>query len=288
MKNIGMKFSLWTNNGALNSKPVFTAFATSLLYHGHSVVYNDMDGDIHVIWSVLWYGRMAPNKAVWDEAQRQGKPVVVLEVGGIKRGTTWKVGLNGINRAANFGPIGNDESRVRKLGLTLKPWKYNNEYGDIIIACQHAHSHQWRNQKSVQTWVYDSIDLLRQHTNRKIIVRPHPRSPIPGIQHEFKNVILQVPSQIPQTYDDFDFDPSDAYAVINWSSNPATQAVIQGIPVFVGPDSLAYDVGCTNLASINGPVMPDRTQWLNDIAYTEWTLEEIEQGIPLKRLTSSL
>jgi hypothetical protein len=247
-----------------------------------------MAGDIHVIWSVLWYGRMAPNKAVWDEAQRQGKPVIVLEVGGIKRGTTWKVGLNGINREANFGPMGNDDSRVRKLGLRLKPWKYNNEYGDIIIACQHAHSHQWRNQKSVQTWVFDSIDLLRQHTNRKIIVRPHPRSPIPGIQHEFKNVILQVPSQIPQTYDDFDFDPSDAYAVINWSSNPATQAVIQGIPVFVGPDSLAYDVGCTNLASINGPVMPDRTQWLNDIAYTEWTLEEIEQGIPLKRLTSSL
>ena len=211
---------------------------------------------------------MAPNKAVWDEAQRQGKPVIVLEVGGIKRGTTWKVGLNGINKEANFGPMGNDDSRVRKLGLTLKPWKYNNEYGDIIIACQHAHSHQWRNQKSVQTWVFDSIDLLRQHTNRKIIVRPHPRSPIPGIQHEFKNVILQVPSQIPQTYDDFDFDPSDAYAVINWSSNPATQAVIQGIPVFVGPDSLAYDVGCTNLASINGPVMPDRTQWLNDIAYT--------------------
>ena len=64
--------------------------------------------------------------------------------------------------------------------------------------------------------------------------------------------------------------------------------MIQGIPVFVGPDSLAFDVGCTNLASINGPVMPDRTQWLNDIAYTEWTLEEIEQGIPLKRLTSSL
>ena len=34
---------------------------------------------------------MAPNKNVWDEAQRQGKPVIVLEVGGLKRGTTWKV-----------------------------------------------------------------------------------------------------------------------------------------------------------------------------------------------------
>ena len=117
MKSIGMKFSLWTDNGALNSKPIFTAFATSLHNNGHSVLYNDMAGDIHVIWSVLWYGRMAPNKTVWDEAQRQGKPVIVLEVGGIKRGTTWKVGLNGINREANFGPMGNDDSRVSKLGI---------------------------------------------------------------------------------------------------------------------------------------------------------------------------
>ena len=34
--------------------------------------------------------------------------------------------------------------------------------------------------------------------------------------------------------------------------------------------------------------MPDRTQWLNDIAYTEWTLDEIEQGIPFNRLTKYL
>lgn len=288
MKSIGMKFSLWTDNGALNSKPIFSAFATSLHNNGHSVLYNDMAGDIHVIWSVLWYGRMAPNKMVWDEAQQQGKPVIVLEVGGIQRGTTWKVGINGINREAYFGPKGNDDTRVKKLGLKLKPWKYNNEQGEIIIACQHNKSHQWRYQKSVQTWLYESIELIRQYTNRKIIVRPHPRDPIPGIQHEFKNVILQVPSHIPNTYDDFDFDVSDAYAVVNWSSNPATQAVMQGVPVYVGPDSLAFDVGCTNLASINAPVMPDRTQWLNDIAYTEWTIEEISQGIPLNLLTSKL
>ena len=286
MKRTGMKFSLWTNNGAINSKPVFSAFATSLHNNGHDVLYNDMAGDIHVIWSVLWYGRMAPNKIVWDEAKRQGKRVIVLEVGGIQRGATWKVGLDGINREAIFGSTGNGSDRAEKLGLKLKPWKYNNEQGDIIIACQHAKSHQWRNQKSVQTWVFESIELLRQHTNRKIIVRSHPRDPIPGIQHEFKNVRLQVPSHVPNTYDDFDFDPSDAYGVVNWASNPATQAVMQGVPVFVGPDSLAFDVGCTNLASINAPVMPDRTQWLNDIAYTEWTLDEIEQGIPLNRLTS--
>jgi hypothetical protein len=41
--------------------------------------------DVAVIWSVLWQGRMAGNKKVWDDFRSQGKPVVVLEVGGLLR-----------------------------------------------------------------------------------------------------------------------------------------------------------------------------------------------------------
>ena len=49
-----MKFSVWTDNGALNSKSVFSAFVTSLHNNGHDVLYNDMAGDIHVIWT-RWF-----------------------------------------------------------------------------------------------------------------------------------------------------------------------------------------------------------------------------------------
>jgi hypothetical protein len=59
-----MKFSLWTDYGALNSKPVFDAFANSLNDSGHTVVYNDSSADVDCIWSVLFYGRMARNKAI--------------------------------------------------------------------------------------------------------------------------------------------------------------------------------------------------------------------------------
>jgi len=34
--------------------------------------------------------------------------------------------------------------------------------------------------------------------------------------------------------------------------------------------------------------MPDRQQWLNDYAHTEYTLEEIAQGIPLNYLTNMM
>ena len=136
--------------------------------------------------------------------------------------------------------------------------------------------------------MFDAIDQIRKYTDREVIVRPHPRCRVDGMQYEFKNVRIQQPVKYPDSYDDYDFIVEDAYAIVNWSSNPATQAVIGGVPVFTGPSSLAYEVGNPDYSTIENPLKPDRTQWLNDIAYTEWTVEEISKGLPLIRLTSSL
>ena len=277
-----MKFSLWTQYGALNSKPVFDAFANSLNNNGHDVAYNDLSADVNVIWSVLFNGRMAGNKAVWE----QQKPTIVLEVGGINRGTTWKVGLNGINRDAYFGPSGNSSDRVRLLGLQVKPWKYDGEY--ILIAGQHDKSLQWKDMPSMSTWVHDTITFIRAQTDRPIIFRPHPRCPLPAIEHDFKGVKRQDPKQIKDTYDDFDMQFNNIWATVSWSSNPGIHSIINGVPAFTGPSSLAFDVAEQNLRNIENPLYGDRTQWLNDYAHTEYTIGEISQGIPLKHLTSKL
>jgi hypothetical protein len=277
-----MKFSLWTQYGALNSKPVFDAFANSLNNNGHDVAYNDLSADVNVIWSVLFNGRMAGNKAVWE----QQKPTIVLEVGGIKRGTTWKVGLNGINRDAYFGPSGNSSDRVRLLGLQVKPWKYDGEH--ILIAGQHDKSLQWKDMPAMATWVHDTITFIRAQTDRPIIFRPHPRCPLPAIEHDFKHVKRQEPLQIKGSYDDFDMQFNNIWATVSWSSNPAIHSIINGVPAFTGPSSLAFDVAEQNLRNIENPLYGDRTQWLNDYAHTEYTIEEISKGIPLKNLTSKL
>ena len=277
-----MKFSLWTQYGALNSKPIFDAFANSLNSNGHVVVYNDSSADINVIWSVLFNGRMAGNKAVWE----QQKPTIVLEVGGIKRGTTWKVGLNGINRDAYFGPSSNDNTRANELGLKLSPWNYNGEY--ILIAGQHDKSLQWKDMPSMSNWVYDTITFIRAQTKRPIIFRPHPRCPLTHIEKEFKNVYRQEPSKLPGTYDDFDMKFKNIWATVSWSSNPGIHSVINGVPAFTGPSSLAFDVAEQNLRNIETPLYCDRTQWLNDYAHTEYTIQEISQGIPHKHLTSKI
>ena len=283
-----MKFSLWRQYGALNSRTVFDAFASSLLDAGHVVSNNDISSDVDVIWSVLWNGRMAGNERIWKDNKLKQKPTIVLEVGGINRGTTWKVGLNGINRDAYFGEQDNDRTRADGLGLVCKPWRSN---GDFILICgQHDKSLQWQNMPPMSNWFLNIYDEIRKYTERPIVFRPHPRCRLDHIERGLKNVYRQEPNHIANTYDDFDMGFDNVWATISYSSNPGTHSCINGVPAFVSTHSLAYNISndIDFLHDIENPYMPDRRQWLNDYAHTEYTLSEISAGLPLKHLTSKL
>jgi len=283
-----MKFSLWTQYGAQNSPPVFNAFREGAEHLGHQCSDNDTTADIDVIWSILFHGRMSNNKAIWEAARSNGRPVIVLEVGGIKRGTTWKVGLNGINRDAYFGVDNNDDSRKHLLGLLEKPWRTSGEY--ILICGQHDKSLQWKNMPRMSNWFLNTYDEIRKYTDRPIIFRPHPRCRLEHIERGLKHVYRQEPVKIGGTYDDFDMGFDNVHCTISHSSNPGIHSIIEGVPAFVSTHSLAYPVGndIDFLHNIEQPLMPDRTQWLNDYAHTEYTVEEIATGLPLKQLESKL
>jgi len=83
-----MKFSLFPNSTSLNGKREMLAYENALKNAGEQVVHNDMDADVAVIWSVLFQGRMAQNEQVWNHFRKNNKPVIVLEVGGVKRKIT--------------------------------------------------------------------------------------------------------------------------------------------------------------------------------------------------------
>ena len=282
-----MKFNLHERFGALNSKPVFNAFHTGANALGHDVVVNGDDG-IDVIWSVLWNGRMGGNRAIWERNISQSKPTIVLEVGGISRGSTWKVGLNGINRDGFFSDDGNDSRRRDLLGIDLKPWCTDGEH--ILIAGQHDKSLQWQGMPTMSNWVIETIDTIRKYTDRSIIFRPHPRCQLPFIEQEFTNVKRQDPRHVNGTYDDFDMGFDNIWATVSYSSNPGIHSILEGVPAFVSTHSLAYDAAndIDFLHDIENPVRPDREQWANDYAWTEFTIQEISQGIPIKHLTSKL
>jgi hypothetical protein len=231
-----MRFRLYREYGALNSRPVFDAFEKGLKSLGHESV--NTGEDVAVIWSVLWAGRMAANQRIYRECRAAGKPVIIIEVGNLFRGITWRICLENINGQGEFANDQEiDQNRPEKLGISLEAYK-DTRSPEILIATQHRASLQWEGQPNMQTWAEQTIKLLRQYTDRKIVVRPHPRSPI---SVSLPNVVMELPKLVPGSYDDFDIN-YHYHCVINHNSGPAVQAAINGTPIICDYSSLAFPV----------------------------------------------
>jgi len=270
-----MNFRLYRENGALNSRPVFDAFEQGLRSLGHTI---SNDG-IPVIWSVLWNGRMAQNQKIYENSSKIRKPVVIIEVGNLRRNETWRISLGHINRLGQFANENDlDLDRPKKLGVFLKE-KVENRRSEILIATQHQKSLQWQGMPPMDQWVKETVEKIKMYTDRKTVVRTHPRSPLrlnlPGVE-------VEIPKQIPGTYDDFDID-YNFHCVVNHNSGPALQAAINGVPCICDSTSLAYPVS-SKFEEIEEISLPDREDWFLKLCHTEWTVDEIAQGIPLKRL----
>lgn len=274
-----MKWSIFDNFSAKNGEPVFTALKKGLDAAGIKHVSHDMMADVAVIWSVLWAGRMHHNQQVWNHFRQSGRPVVVVEVGMLQRGQTWKLGVNGTGSYAYYGD-GLDLQRAEKIALPLKPWRQTGSR--IIVCAQRTQGLQWATQPPMEQWLANLRDQVRLYTQRPLVLRTHPRQkigPITGYE-------IERPQHLPGTYDDFDFVKTlnDAWAVINHNSGPGSQAVIAGIPAFVDASSLAAPVANLSIADIENPRMPDRGDWFLRLCHTEWTIPEIESGWPIQRL----
>lgn len=273
-----MLVSLFDQYGALNSPPVFAAIQQGLAASGIKHCRMNLDADVAVIWSVLWAGRMRPNLSVWQHFKSQNKTVIVAEVGMIQRGHTWKLGLNGtgLNSTVALPMLAN---RARDLGIKIKPWANSGQ--NVVIACQRHDSDQWAGQVDTAQWLRHTMANVRSHSSRPIVVRQHPRQNLSSV-----DAPVQKPKPLAHTYDSFDFDQAlqNAWCVINWNSGPGSQAILSGVPAFVGPNSLAAPVGNLDWTQIENPIRPDRSQWVEMLAHTEWTLAELATGYPMRRL----
>lgn len=276
-----MRFRLYREHGALNSVPVFNAFEQGVKSLGHEIV--TAGEDVSVIWSVLWSGTMSPNREIYNKCRAEGKSIIILEVGSLKRGTTWRVSIDHINRLGTFGNSENlDNARPEKLGVQLQPLMENRR-GDILIATQHNLSLQWEGMPLLKKWTEDKIAEIRQFTKRRIVVRAHPRAPFPL---RVPDVVVERPQRIPGTYDNYNIFYG-YHCVINHNSGPAVQAAINGVPVVCDSSSLAYPVSDV-LSNIENIQLPGRTDWFLKLCHTEWTVPEIAQGLPLSRLLDKI
>lgn len=197
-----------------------------------------------------------------------GKPVVYLDAGYWVRSTHYKVSVNARHPTAYFKRARPPDRRVR-FGVDVKPNKYNGEH--ILVAAMSPKS-AWA--EKVGTWgVYEHelMKVLQELTDRPIILRikgtvPPPRMFIPpNVTLSFMGQPLHEVMQA-------------AWAVVTHHSNVAVDGLVSGVPAFAY-EGVAAPVGTFDLGKIETPVYcEDRAQWANDVAYCQWSIQEMKSG----------
>lgn len=267
---------------ALNGGPPMNAMLHALRTAGIETQEHSRDSDAVLIWSALWSGRMAANQAVYRHYRAQGKPVIIIDIGALHRGQTWKVAVNNINAHGSYGHLENlDWDRPKKMNLKLRIPV--NPKSHIVIAAQHTQSEQLAG-TDLDKWIHGQIQLIKHNTDRPIHIRPHPRCSLKTTG--FSGVKIESPSRVSNTYDTFDL-ALDCHAIVNYNSGPGIQAAIAGVRPMVDASSLAHPVG-VGIADIEKPYVADRHLWLTQISHTEYTVPELEQGLWLRRIESAL
>jgi len=163
-----------------------------------------------------------------------------------------------------------------RLNIKLKPWKSLGT--NILICCQRDGGWSMSGLDLIK-WITKTIHQVRQHSQRKIIVRFHPGD---------KNILIhkknlknyKFPNVKISCNEDILTDFLNAYCVITFNSSPAVAAAIEGIPVIVlDPNrSQAAIVSQHYISEIENLKEFDRELWIQQMAQMHWTLDELKDG----------
>ena len=197
-----------------------------------------------------------------------GGDVIVLETGYIKRGDGpddyYAAGFNGLNGRAYFNNENMPTDRADELGVVLQPIRYG---GKKILLCGQVPQDASVDHIDIMRWLHAARDEIKKRTDREILFKPHPKAPIgpiAGCGYTTRPLIEAI---------------QDCSSVVTFNSNSAVEAVIEGVPVFAfDRGSMAWDVANTSWDDIIYPLHGDRRQWLNDLAYAQWTPTEMREG----------
>jgi len=281
-----MRIAVFPKTCAIAGRPVMAAFIKSLQGEDYVICENHErpEADVVVMWS--WLLGMYGRDAIYNHYKNTNAKFLILEVGALKRNQSWKLAIGGINRDADFANQNVDDKRLSLFNLHTHPWKKTGTH--IVVCGQNERSIAW-DQGATSDWFTSIFRWIRKHTDMPIWFRPHPRFRSNIKETKTNNVHISSPKKIGDV-DEVDFNNvlKNAYAVINYNSNPAIESVLAGVPVYVAKSSLCWPVGKEIGTDLKIPAKPDRTQWLEQISYTEWFTEEIEKGVPWRRLKQNL
>ena len=175
------------------------------------------------------------------------------------------LGCNGLNGRADFRNQDSIGDRWEKHGVEVKPWKHD---GDYILICGQIQGDAAVQGLDLKSEYRIIAEYLADVTSRPLLFRPHPMSG--G---------ASTPKGIDVSTGLLADDLAGARTVVTLNSNSGVDAVLNGVQtITLNNGAMCREVSGHNLNAVEDNNKFDRTQWLDNLAYCQWTHDEIESG----------
>lgn len=265
--------------GHLRSRAVCTAMAEGIRKAGDKVTihaahnYRQPEGDVAV-----FYGLAGKLSSVFADYPRAGRKACYVDLGywGRKDGGRFagyhKLAVNARHPTAYFQAQAHDASRAAVFGLKPEPWKRD---GGHILLVGMGPKGSWAEGYKALGWETQALAALRKVTDRPIVYRPKPNWPNPP---PLAGAIMAPKDQ------SLEEALVGCHAVVTHHSNAAIEALALGVPAFV-VEGAALPMSLTDLTRIETPAYPEgRGQWLSDLAWAQWSIAEMGEGLAWRYL----
>lgn len=202
--------------------------------------------------------------------------LIVLEEAFLDRGRFYSAGIGGINGAADHAAQEPILGRFEDLGFKLAPWKEGPVRKALLIG-----QVPW--DCTVQDtdhplWCRTTLQMLERH-GLQVRFRPHPKAK--GFDYSV------AASRTKET--SLEEDLAWADVCVTFNSNTGVDAAVAGVPVIAcNLGSMAWDVAGHFVRDAILPPRPFRGAWADRIASSQWTYDEMRDGLPWRRLKARM
>jgi hypothetical protein len=225
----------------------------------------------------VFYGLALGLARIKADYERTGRTAVYCDLGYWTRRISTrhdgyhKLAVNDRHPTSYLMRVPHTPERFLRHRVPIRPWREEGRH--ILVAGMSAKA-AIAEQLRPNQWEQQTIARLRQLTKRPIIYRPKPN--------------WQGASKIDGSIFSRDMPLEEAlrdcHAVVTHHSNVGVDALLAGVPIF-SEKGAASLLGANALASIEKPLMPDgREQWAANLAYTQWSVAEMRQGLAYRYL----
>ena len=220
---------------------------------------------------VVFMGFLRGGNLVYNWAELHGVDFYYIDrpYWGESRKTPYWMRCTKNQHVKSFNDNRPDDRFKKSYKEPIKPFHKNGKY-ILIVPPSHSIAEMFNG----KNWLNDTLKILKQNTDREIVVREKPYNPEAIIDSTGK----MMPGESKNKQPTKPFEWNKVHAVVTFNSSITIKALANGVPCFANFDNPCLPVCETDFSKIETPKYDDPRPVFNSLAYGQFTQEEYRNG----------